>query len=283
MIGREAIAALVARAAPDPAFRVPASPEELAEMKATAPLSDELEWLYETTCELSAEQFDLFEPALFVDVNAEREAFGELADLTYFAADFGSGFFAVDTRDILDLGARAVVWMDRGDPEADALVPCSETLGEFLRALLDGERPGRGPTLGERAEQRLMDKLDALPPEVEPGPPLDPLAFVTAREERDLYVPLPLAALLERSDGLLLGKGRRIFRFRDMQRLPGAEAVLIGSDDRLGSLAVTLGGWQDLPADRLFAFEPGSPPEQGRLLGRTADVISLWIEEARQQ
>lgn len=283
MKGREAIAALIALAVPDAAFRVPASPEELAAMRAIAPLSDELEWLYEMTGELSAEQFDLFEPALFVDVNAEREVFGELADLTFFAADFGSGFFAVDTQDSLDLGPRAVVWMDRGDPVADALVPCSETLGEFLRALLNGERPGRGPSLGERAEQRLMDKLDALPTGLEPGPPLNPEAFVTAREERDLYIPLPLAAMLERSDGLLLGKGRRIFRFRDMQRVPGAEAVLIGSDDKLGSLAVTLGGWQDLPADRLFAFAPGTPPEQGKLLGRTADVISLWIEEARQQ
>jgi hypothetical protein len=280
--GREAIEALVARAIPDPARRIPASAEELKAMRAAAPFGDELTWLYEATGELSAEQFDLFEPALFVDVNRGSEEFGELADLTFFAADFGSSFFAVDTQDLLDLGAGAVVRMDRGDPTADALVPCSETLAGFLEALLDGERPGRGPTLGARAEQRLMGRLDALPEGVEPGPPLDPMAFVTARQERNLYVPMGLAEMLERADGLWLGPDRRIFRFAEMHRVPGTEAVVIGSDAKLGTIAVTLGDWQDLPADRLFAYQPGTPPEQGRLLGRTADVIGMWIEEARR-
>ncbi len=282
MSGREAIEALVARAIADPARRLPATAEELRAMRGAAPFSDELGWLYETACELSAEEFDLFEPALFVDVNRGSEEFGELADLTFFAADFGSGFFAVDAQDLLDLGARAVVRMDRGDTTADALVPCSETLAGFLEALLDGQRPGRGPTLGARAEQRLMDRLGALPDGVEPGPPLDPMAFVTARQERDLYIPIALAEMLERADGLWFGPDRRIFHFAEMHRVPGAEAVVIGSDSKLGTIAVTLGDWQHLPADRLFAYQPGTPPEQGRLLGRTADVIGMWIEEARQ-
>lgn len=282
MTARDTLVALIARAAPDARFRVPAGAEALKAMRAVAPMSDELVWLYETTGELSAEQFDLFEPALFIDVNADRAEFGELGELTFFGADFGSGFFAVDTEDLLDMGRRAVVWMDRGDASADALVPCAETLTAFFETLVEGRQVWRAPTLGERAEQRLLDRLKTLPPGVEPGPPLDPEDFVTARQERDLYVPMALAGLLEQTNGLWLGPDRRIFRFAEMQRVPGAEAVVIGTDAKLGTLAVTLGGWQDLPADRLFAFQPGTPPEQGRLLGRTADVIGLWIEEARQ-
>ncbi len=280
MSRRDALLEQVVRAVPDPVHRVPATAAEREWMSATAPLNDELDWLYAATGELAAEQFDLFEPALFADVNGDDDALGELAGLSFFAADYGPGFYAIDTDDLVGMGQGAVFLADRGDLSADALRPCAGSLTSFLRLLLDGERPWTGPTLGQRAEQRLMARLSVLPAGVEPGPPLDPMAFVTAREDHDLYVPIALAHLLEQSDGLWLSPERQIWRFDQMQRLPGIAAVAIGQDKRLGTIAVTLGGWQDLPADRLFAFSPGGTPEQGRLLGRTADVITMWIEEA---
>lgn len=280
MSRRDVLIEQVIRAIPDAVHRVPATVSELEQMAAVAPLNDELGWLYEATGELAAEQFDLFEPALFVDVNGDDDALGELAGLSFFAADYGPGFYAVDTDDLVGMGEGVIFLADRGDLSADALQPCAGSLASFLRLLLDGEQPWTGPTLGQRAEQRLLARLSALPPGVEPGPPLDPMAFVTAREDHNLYVPTALAHMLEQSDGLWLGPERQIWRFDQMQRLPGIAAVAIGQDKTLGTIAVTLGGWQDLPADRLFAFSPGGAPEQGRLLGRTADVISMWIEEA---
>lgn len=282
MSARERIEALVGRAISDASMRLPASPEQLREMRAAAPFTEELTWLYEATSELSGPEFDLFEPALFVDVNLGREEFGELSDLTFFGADFASGFFAIDTQDTLDLGRGMVVWMDRGEPIADSLVPCSDTLAGFLERTFDGERPWKAPSLGELALQRLSDRLEDLPAGIEPGPPLDPMAFVEARQERDFYVPLSIGTVLEHGDGLWFGEGRQILRFAQMERVPGADAVVVGKDSELGTIAVTLGGWQSLPADRLFAFQPGTAPEGGRLLGRTADVIGFWIEEARK-
>lgn len=273
------LADIVARAIPRAADRVPATPDELRDMQAAADMPAALVALYQLTGELYLDGFTLFEPALFVDVNHDREDFGELAELTYFGADQASGFFAVDPFDRIGLGTAAIYWVDRGWMEADAVVPAGDTLTGFLHDVGEGRRPWQGDSLGVRAESRLLDRLDHLPPTVEPGPPLDPMVFVAARAEGKI-VPVALAAMLERSNGLWLGPDRRIFRFEEMERLPAANAVIIGEDKALGRIAVTMGGWQDLPADRMFAFAPGSPPESGKLLGRTADVIGYWIEEA---
>lgn len=277
-----AIPALVARAIPEPAKRAPATPDELERMRSVARMTDELVALYALTGELGLDDFELFEPELFIDVNADRDAFDELADLTYFAADYGSGFFAVDPLDRIGLGDTAIVYAQRGDMQADALVPCGDTLALFLEHALGGEQVWKGLTLGARAENRLMARMSDLPSGVEPGPPLDPMAFVDARA-RDLFVPMPLARMLEQANGLWFGPERRIYRFEDMHRAQGAEAVVIGEDAALGQIAVTLGGWRQLPADRLIAYAPGTSPERGRPLGRTADVIAMWIEEMAQR
>lgn len=276
---RDDIMAEVARAIPDPSHRVPADPAMLAQMRRVARWDEQLEALYSITGDMSAEQFDLFEPALFVDVNSDRDSFGELADLSWFGADFGSGFFAIDVGDVVGLGNGAIVRADRGDLTADSLVPVANTLAEFLKALNAGDAVSQGPTLGQRAAKRLEASLNAMPSTIETGPPLDPIAFVEARA-RGVMVPMPLAALLRRANGLLLGEQRQIWPFERMHTVADGGAVAVGEDKKLGVVAVTLGDWQDLPADRLFAFKPGQPPESGQLLGRTADVITRWIEEA---
>lgn len=275
---RFTIPQLVAKAIPDARDRIPASPEELAEMADVAALTAPLRELYSLTGELGAEDFELFEPELFIDVNAERDEFGELAELTFFAADFGSGFFATDPLDYVGLGRGAIFHAQRGEMIADALVPCDDTLAAFLANVLAGNRVWKGTTLGERAEDRLMARLEHLPDAVEPGPPLDPAEFVKAREE-GLFVPIALANMLERTNGLWFGENRRIYRFEEMRRVPGSEAVIIGEDAKLGKLAVTPGGWRELPADRLVAL-PNDPSGEPLMLGRTADVIGLWLDEA---
>jgi hypothetical protein len=275
------IAARVTALVADADMLVPASDAELARMRRCAPMNAELEALYGVTGDLGAPQFELFEPQLFIDVNGDDAALGEIHALTFFAADFGSSFFAVDVSDAIGLGEGSVFRADRGDMRADALVHCAYTLADFLRQLAENEGDWAGKSLEAMAEDRLMAAIAELPPTVEPGPPLDPDAFVTAREDRDLYVPWALAAMLEEANGLYFGPQRQIWRFEQMHRVPGAEAVAIGQDAALGTLAVTIGDWQALPFDRMFAFAPGQPPESGRLLGRTADVITHWIKEAR--
>lgn len=171
-------------------------------------------------------------------------------------------------------------WADRAVMEADALVPAGENLADFLERLHAGTRPGTGPTLGERAKARMLAALEALPETIERGPPIDYSAFTQAREDRGLIVTWTLADLLLEANGLLLSPQRQIWPFERMTMIAEGGAVAIGEDAALGTLAVTLGGWQDLPADRIFAFSPNTSPENGRLLGRTADVLTRWIEEA---
>jgi len=279
---RERIEAAVARFIPDPARRVPAEPDLFAEMRRIAALDEGLEAIYAVTGELSGEQFNLFEPALFIDVNAGTEDSDELAALTWFGADYASGFFGVDTQGVIGLGEGAVFWADRAVMEADALVPAGENLADFLEQLHAGLRPGTGPSLGDRAKARMLAALDRLPESIERGPPIAYSAFTEARGERGLIVTWALADLLLKANGLLLSPQRQIWPFERMTMIVEGGAVAIGEDAALGTLAVTLGSWQALPADRMFAFTPGTAPENGRLLGRTADVLTRWIEEASQ-
>lgn len=281
MSALQKIAARLADLVADPGALVPASEHELARMRRCAPMSEELLALYSLTGELSGEQFDLLEPELFIEVNQDDTALGELADLAFFGADFGSAFFAVDAGDLIGLGEGSVYRIERGDMRADAAVHCAYTLDDFLRQLAEGGASWPQQTLGELAEDRLMAAIANLPEGVEPGPPLEPDAFVSARQERNLYVPLPLAAMLEQANGLYFGPDRQIWRFEKMYRLSDAEAVAIGQDARLGTLAVTIGDWQAIPFDRMFAIPEGQAAVNGHLLGRTADVIRFWIEEAR--
>jgi len=180
------------------------------------------------------------------------------------------------------LGAGFVFWVDRGTMGADDAVPCGDDLLAFLAAVQSGERPWLAPTLGDRAIERFRQAVESRPESVEVRPGLEGHAFQRALEERDYTVTYATGRILSITDGIYFAKSeRRIHPFEQQRGIENGAIAVVGSDPDLGHLGVTRGDWQGLPADRLIAFTDLDHPEHGRLLGRFADVLTFWIEEAR--
>ena len=260
----------------------PADAEELAGMELVAPLPAALRSLYERDAELFVPGFELFEPAIYQDVNADRSAFGDLADMLYFADDQATGFYVLDPGDLLGLGADHVYWVDRALMAADEVVPLAPSLAEALERLAAGVDPTTEPRLGARALARLSRALDDLPAGVDARPGVDPAEFRRARDERGLHLTYATGEVMTLADGLsFAASGRQIHPLSRVQPAADGRLAIVGYDPARGHLAVTRGDWQGLPADRLIAFTDAEQPEAGQLLGRYADVLTYWIEEAR--
>jgi len=260
----------------------PASEADLKRMGLAAELPAAMRRIYSRDAELFLPGFELFEPAIYQDVNGDRSAFGELADMVFFADDQSGGFFFLDPADLLGLGASYVYWVDRGLMGADEVVPVGETLADALQTLEGGFDPATALRLGDRALARLKRVLDDLPKNVEARPGADPAAFRAAREERDLHLTFATGQIMALADGFYFtGTGRQIHPLSRVMPAAEGRLAVIGHDPARGYLAVTRGDWQDVPADRLIAFDDYDHPENGQLLGRYADVLAFWIEEAR--
>jgi hypothetical protein len=260
----------------------PASERELAGMDRAAPVPATLRALYARDAELFVPGFELFEPAIYQDVNTDRAAFGELADVVYFADDQAGGFYFLDPDDLLGLGAEYVYWVDRGLMAADEVVPVAPSLAEALDRLSAGADPSTEPRLGQRALSRLARALDDLPPGVDARPGVDRAEFRRAREERGVHLTFATGEVMTMADGLYFAaSGRQIHPLSSVSPAAEGRLAVVGHDPARGHLAVTRGDWQDLPADRLIAFTDPEHPERGELLGRYADVLTYWIEEAR--
>ncbi|WP_404385380.1 hypothetical protein [Caenispirillum salinarum] len=274
---------VIARVVKGAARPQPARPEELARMARIAPMPAELTALYTARFDLAVGPVELLEPPIFEDVNGGRAAFGELADMTYFATDRAEGVFFLDMFGRLGLGPGFVFWVERGLMAADEVVPCGETLAVFLAAVQEGRHPWHAPTLGERALERFRAAAANPPPGVDLRPGIAPIAFVQARRGGGLVVSFALGEILKIADGIHFAASRReIVPFHRMRAVAGGGVVIVGHDPDLGTLGVTQGDWQDLPADRLLACGDPEHPETGRLLGRFADVLTFWIEEVRR-
>lgn len=260
----------------------PASAKEIATMELAAPLPTVLRALYTRDAELFVPGFELFEPAIYQDVNTDRAAFGELAEMVYFADDQAEGFYFLDPRDLLGLGTDYVFWVDRGLMAADEVVPVAPSLAEALDRLASGENPRTEPGLGARALARLSRALDDLPAGVEARPGVDRAEFRRARDERGVHLTFATGEVMAMADGLYFAaSGRQIHPLSRVLPAADQRLAIVGHDPTRGYLAVTRGDWQDLPADRLIAFTDLEHPENGQLLGRYADVLVYWIEEAR--
>lgn len=261
----------------------PASADDLRRMDAIAPLPPDLRALYQRDAELFREGFELFEPSIYEDVNGDTAAFGELADMIYFADDQAGGFYFTDPGDLLGLGRGFFYWTDRSMMAADEVVPLAEDLSGFLGWLDTGADPRMLPSLGQRAIDRLQTALAARPASVDAAPPVDRAAFRQAREERELVLTRATGEVLLLANGIYFTKvQRQIHGIDRMMPLMDGTIAVVGFDPKLGYLGVTRGDWRDVPADRLIAFPDMDRPEDGQILGRFADVLSFWIEEARQ-
>lgn len=262
----------------------PASEGDFHQMAQVAPMPAELRSLYRRDAEVFVPGFELFEPAIYVDVNARRDGFGELAEMIFIAEDQASGFYFIDAGDLLGLGPGFVYWVDRARMDADAVVPVAPSLGETLARLERGEIPNLEPTLGQRAIARLAGALDDPPPGVDANPPVQRAAFAQAREARGLILTMATGDVLLLANGINFPTtGQQIHALEHMTPAAGGGIAIVGHDPALGFLGVTRGDWQNLPADRLIAFGDIDHPERGQLLGRFADVVAFWIEEARAQ
>ena len=262
----------------------PATEADLKRMELAAPVPPDLRALYLRDAELFIPGFELFEPAIYEDVNTDRAAYGELSEMVFFADDQAEGFFFIDALDLLGLGAGFIYWVDRGLMGADEVVPIGPSLAEFLAILEEGIDPRMGPTLGQRAIERFAAALEDLPGTVDASPPVDRAAFRKAQEERGLQLTIATGEVLLRANGLYFADAeRQIHPLDRMMAVAEGRVAVVGHDPRLGYLGVTRGDWQDLPADRLIAFQDLDHPEDGQILGRFADVLTYWIEEARQK
>lgn len=261
----------------------PASEAEIRAMSLAAPMPAVLRGLYARDAEIFLPGFELFEPAIYQDVNADRSSFDELAEMVYFADDQSGGFYFLDPGDLLGLGPNYVYWVDRGMMAADEVVPVASTLAEALDRLASGTDPRGEPRLGARALARLARALAELPAGVEARPGADRAEFRGAREKRGLHLTFATGEVMALADGIYFtSTGRQIYPLARVMPAAEGRLAVVGHDPALGYLAVTRGDWQELPADRLIAFTDFEHPESGQLLGRYADVLVYWIKEARK-
>ncbi len=265
------------------AKRVPATDMQLQKMAIATPLPASLRQIYKMDFQLFAPGFELFEPMIFVDVNSDRESFDDLKRMVFFADDQGGGFYFMDPEDLLGLGADFIYWTDRGLMDVDEVVPLADTLAAFLVRAKDGIDPVGEPTLGQSALRRFAEALEKAPASVDAAPGVDPLAFRAALENRGLMLTMTTGDILMRCNGMIfVDTGRKIYPLDQIVSVADGAVAVIGHDPLLGHIGVTLGGWQDLPPDRLLAFHDLDHPENGQVLGRMADVLTFWIKETAQ-
>jgi|GEM_PF-5114969 len=262
-----------------PAAR-PTTASEFKSMNRIARLTPQLEQVYSEVSELGVGEVEFFEPEIYCDVNNERADFGDLAEMLFFANDKASGFFFIDTLDILGLGAGFVYWTDRGLMGADDVVPCAKDVAAFLADLEAGKKPWLASSLGQRAVERFREAVANAPPELLFRPPVNPDEFSQMREEKGLLIPYLTGEVLWVANGMQLQKGdREIYALAQMKPLQDGHLILFGFDRTLGYLAVSFNGWNNIPDDRLIAFHNYDNPETGQLLGRVPDVLTFWIEQ----
>lgn len=251
-------------------------------MNAVASLPEQLRQLYAFDAELFVDGFELFEPAVYQDVNSDRDEFGELSEMVFFADDQSGGFFFLDSKDQLGLGEGFVCWVDRSMMSADEVIPLAPNVAEFLAILRSGLDIYDHTTLGDKSLRRLFDALESLPADVDARPPIDVDQLAATQQRRRLQVTYATGEILMRANGILFGQsGREFFSLDQMSECADGAVVIVGSDPALGHLGVTRGDWQDLPAERLIAFRDVQHPEDGQVLGRLADVFHFWIAEER--
>jgi len=264
--------------------RQAATAEALARMERVAPLPHPLRKLYERDMTLYTPGFELFEPAIYEDVNRDRGSFGHFEEMVFFADDQSDGFYFLDPSDLLGLGPEFVYWVDRGDMAVDEVVPLAEDLPSFLDWTREGETASNLKPLSARSLERLKLALATPPESVQFGPPIDWSDLRRAQTERQVLLTMTTGRILMMANGMIFTKtGRQIYPLDKIVSIAGGYVALLGHDPSLGHLGVTLGGWQSLPPDRLISFRDETKPEEGQVLGRMSDVLTFWISETTDE
>ncbi|MEQ8766304.1 MAG: hypothetical protein RL885_20485 [Planctomycetota bacterium] len=262
----------------------PASSSELAEANDVAPLPEPLETLYRQVDLIRFGEVEPFQVADYIEVNEEREGLTELEEAVFVASDLSDGWFFVDPTGFLGLGPGFVFWVERGRLEADDCVPVATSLIELFEVAAAGETPWRSPMLGDRAIQRLLERLESSSA-VATRAPLDPARL---RAPEQIALPFRWARVLEHTNGFLLVRSNReAFGLFEIEALPGSGeearlpgAIFVGRGPGGERYVSTTGlGWRGLPADRMLRVAAGQDPLEAPVLGRTADVWTRWILE----
>ena len=259
----------------------PPPPEELAQARAASavPMPAELERVYLRADGVylphGAALFDTYD---FAAVNERAHLFTDLPGAVAFGSDGADRWFIIDTSGVVDGVPGAVYAVDQGVMRPDACVACGRDLLAFLVAVADGALPWEGEMLGERANRRLREALDAHPDRWDGHPSVETDALLAANSALG-GLPDGLWELYQRTDGLRIARnGERIARLADVAPVPGARARWVGDGPGGVRYAVTLGVWRDLPEDRLVAVAEGGDPATAPVLGRLADVVASWVE-----
>jgi hypothetical protein len=260
----------------------PASATDLAQANAVAPLPAPLTQLYLNIDMIRFGDLEPFHIEDYLEVNGLREDFGPLSAAVFVASDLADGWFFVDPGSFMGLAPDFVFWVERGMMELDECVPVAETLIDLFEASASGQHPWRAPPLGDRAVTRLQTRISEAP-HVVCHAPLDPAT-------RGAQITPRVRQILEHSDGFWLEKSGRVFTgFAEITPLHAAQSEMpdahwIGTGPHGVRYATTTGsGWRDLPADRMILIAPDTDPNDGVVLGRTADVWNLWIRQDEEK
>ncbi len=272
----QALTAAVAKGA----GREPATPKDIALAERSRAMPDELRRLYLASDGLQLGAVEVFDLDDYADVNGQEDLSQELPGAVFFGSDRADGFVFIDVAGSLGLGDGSVLWTDRSELSVDEAVPCADGLARFLSAVLRGDRPWTGRSIGQRATERLAQTIAAHPDRVDARPGLSDGEVGRICRERGLPAPFGLGDLVRVANGLrIVGSGQELIPIEAMSIAEGSDegAIWVGSAPDGVRFAVTRPGWRGLPADRLIAVPPGGDIEQGVNLGRLAEVVANWI------
>jgi cell wall assembly regulator SMI1 len=264
---------------------------------------------------LSAEELDAIERQLSRPLPAEMRAFyqwsegGDAASVHFFdrdelvganeslspnlphggwflASDGGDGWFFFDREGSLGIGPGAVLWMERGWPVPDDMVPVASDVPSFLLAAL--EATDANPSwdrLGSIRDRRIRAMREALAahPSVTAATAAKGATeedIAGAEERFDCHIPRELATLLETSDGPLIGSLQflRASNLGPVIIVGGTPFLMKCADGRGAHYAVTFRSEREPNGGRLFKMADGAPPEQGDVIGPLPDVVIALLQ-----
>jgi cell wall assembly regulator SMI1 len=197
----------------------------------------------------------------------------------FIASDGGDGWFFFDAEGALGAGKGAVLWMERGWPVPDDLVPVAADIPAFLRIALHATEANpsweRRGSIRDRRIQLMRVALAAHPAALQGTPGVSEDDIGRAEDRLDCRVPRELIALLEVSDGARIGS----LQFSPVLQLGpvvdiGEDAFALRCAGAPGvSYAVTFRGKKEPNGGRLFRMTDGVAPQQGTLLGPLPTVV----------
>ncbi|MEO6772032.1 MAG: SMI1/KNR4 family protein [Kofleriaceae bacterium] len=221
-------------------------------------------------------------------IDANRQRTPSLRPFVFFASDGGDGFFAIDTQGKLNRGIGAVFWADRSSSNTRSWIYSARTLGEFLEAVVAGQKPWKAPSLSQVELSEMAAAFAAHRDRWTGGPPLGLAETVAAGRRVNVRFPRELNAVLETANGVEIpAVGVTLYDRDKITAVDGAiangrtGALWIGEDDIGNRYALSIRDWRGPDGSEVVRVAPGGSAETAPIIGQLAAVVVAWLDRRK--